>query len=68
MFTQNEKWFKEKWNFEYKRRIDKENKINLQQHKDLEPGSRKSNKIPKDFFKLRKRKSEEESYRRTNRS
>ena len=35
-FTQKEKWFKENWNFEYKQRIDEENKTNLQQHKDLE--------------------------------
>ena len=35
-FTQKEKWFKENWNFEYKPRIDEENKTNLQQHKDLE--------------------------------
>ena len=62
-FTQKEKWFKENWNFEYKPRIDDENKINLQQHKDLESGSRRPNKIPKDFFKLRKRKSEEETNR-----
>ena len=34
-FTQKEKWFKENWNFEYKPRIDDENKTNLQQHKDL---------------------------------
>ena len=62
-FTQKEKWFKENWNFEYKPRIDDENKANLQQHKDLESGSRKPNKIPRDFFKLRKRKSEEETNR-----
>ena len=49
-FTQKEKWFKENWNFEYKPRIDEENKTNLQQHKDLESGSRKSDKIPRDFF------------------
>ena len=36
---------------------------NLQQHYDLEPGSGKSNKIPRDFFKLHKRKSEEETNR-----
>ena len=62
-FTQKEKWFKENWNFEYKPRNDDENKANLQQHKDLESGSRKPNKIPGDFFKLRKRKSEEETNR-----
>ena len=49
-YTQKEKWFKENWNFEYKPRIDEENKTNLQQHKDLESGSRKSDKIPRDFF------------------
>ena len=49
-FTQKEKWFKENWNFEYKQRINEENKTNLQQHKDLESGSRKSGKIPKGFF------------------
>ena len=48
--TQKEKWFKENWNFEYKQRINEENKTNLQQHKDLESGSRKSGKIPKGFF------------------
>ena len=60
-FKQKEKWFKENWNFEYKSRIDEENKTNFQQHNDLEPGSRKPNKIPRDFFKLRRRKSEEET-------
>ena len=39
-FTQNEKWFKENWNFEYKPRIEDEYKTNLQQHKDLESDSR----------------------------
>ena len=39
-FTQKEKWFKENWNFEYKPRIEEENKTNLQQQKDLESGSR----------------------------
>ena len=53
-FKQKEKWFKENWNFEYKPKIDEENKANLQQHKDLESGSRKPNKIPRNFFKLRK--------------
>ena len=53
-FTQKEKWFKENWNFECKPRTDEENKTNLQQHKDLESGSRKPNKIPRDFFKLKK--------------
>ena len=62
-FTQKEKCFKENWNFESKQRIDEENKTNLQQHKDLESGSRKPNKSPRDFFKLRKRKSEEETNR-----
>ena len=62
-FKQKEKWFKENWNFEYKPRIDEENKTNLQQHKDLESGSRKPNKIPRDIFKLRKRKSEKETNR-----
>ena len=62
-FKQKQKWFKENWNFEYKPRIDEENKTNLLQHKDLESGSRKPNKIPRDFFKLRKRKSEEETNR-----
>ena len=62
-FTQKEKWFKENWNFEYKPRTDDENKTNLRQHKDLESGSREAKKIPRDFFKLRKRKSEEETNR-----
>ena len=62
-FTQKEKWFKENWNFEYKPRTDDENKPNLQQHKDLESGSRKSNKIPRDFFKLHKRKIADETNR-----
>ena len=62
-FTQKEKWFKENWNFEYKPRTDDENKTNLRQHKDLESGSREPNKIPIDFFKLRKRKCEEETNR-----
>ena len=62
-FKQKQKWFKENWNYEYKPRIDEENKTNLQQHKDLESGSRKPYKIPRDFFKLRKRKSEEETNR-----
>ena len=53
-FTQKEKWFKENWNFECKPRTDKENKTNFQQHKDLESGSRKPHKIPRDFFKLKK--------------
>ena len=61
-FTRKEKWFKENWNFEYKPRTD-ENKTNLQQHKDLESGSRKPNKIPRNFFKLCKRRSEEETNR-----
>ena len=55
-FTQKEKWFKENWNFEYKPRIDDKNETNLQQHKDLESDSRKPNKIPRDFFKLCKKK------------
>ena len=62
-FEEKEKWFKENWNLEYKPRIDEKNKINLQQHKDLESGSTKPNKIPRDFFKLRKRRSEEETNR-----
>ena len=62
-FKQKEKWFKENWNFEYKPRIDEENKTNLQQHKDLESGSRKPNKVLINFFKLRKRKSEEKTNR-----
>ena len=62
-FTQKEKWFKENWNLEYKPRTDDENKTNLQQHKDLESGSRKPNRISRDFFKLHKRKSEEETNR-----
>ena len=62
-FTQKEKWFKENWNFEYKPRIEKENKTNLQQHNNVESGSRKPKKIPRDFFKLRKRKSVEETNR-----
>ena len=65
-FAQKEKWFKENWNFEYKPRNDDENKNlkkNLRQHKDLESGSREPNKIPRDFLKLRKRKSEEETNR-----
>ena len=62
-FTQKEKWFKENWNFERKPRIDEENITNLQQHKGMESGSRKPNKIPRDFFELRKRKSEEETNR-----
>ena len=41
---------------EYKPGIDDGNKTNLQQHKDLESGSR-------DFFKLHERKSEEETTR-----
>ena len=55
-FTQKEKWFKENWNFEYKPRTDNKNKTNLQQHKDPESGSRKLNKIPRDFFKSHKEK------------
>ena len=62
-FTHTKKWFKENWNFEYKPRIEDENKTNLQQHKDLESDSIKPNKIPRDFFNLYKRKSEEETYR-----
>ena len=62
-FTHTKKWFKENWNFEYKPRIEDENKTNLQQHKDLESDSRKPNKIPRDFFNLYKRTSEEETYR-----
>ena len=56
IFNQKEKWFKEDWNFfgtrnnSYFTRIDEENKTNLQQHKDLESGSRKPNKIPRDLF------------------
>ena len=61
LIIQKEKWFKENWNFEYKPRIDEENKTNLQQHKDLESGLRKPNKIPRNCFKFRKRKSEEET-------
>ena len=53
-FKRKEKWFKENWNFEYKPKVDEKNKANLQQHKDLESGSRKPNKIPRNFFKLRK--------------
>ena len=60
-FTQKEKWFTEDCNFKYKPRTDDENKTNLQQHNDLESGSRKSSKIPGDFFKLRNRKSEKET-------
>ena len=45
------------------KKIDDENKTNLQQHKYLESGSRKPNKIPRDFFQLRKRKSEDETNR-----
>ena len=52
-----------KLELEYKPRIDNENKTNLQQHKDLESGWRKPNKILGDPFKLRKRKSEEETNR-----
>ena len=59
-FTKKEKWFKENWIFEYKPRIDNENKTNLQQDKYLESDSRTHNKIPRDLFKLRYRKSEEE--------
>ena len=62
-FTQKEKWFKENWNYEYKLRINEENKTNLQQHKDLESGSRKPNKIQRHVFKLCKRKSREETNR-----
>ena len=62
-FIQKEKLFKENWNFEYKPRTDDENKTNFRRHKDLESGSREPNKIPRDFFKLRKRKSEEETNR-----
>ena len=62
-FKQKEKWFKENWNFGYKPRIDEENKTNLQQYKDLESGSGKPDKVPRDFFKLCKRKSEEETNR-----
>ena len=61
-FTHTKKWFKENWNFEYKPRIEDENKTNLQQHKDLESDSRKPNKIPRDFFNLYERR-EEETYR-----
>ena len=57
-FTQKEKWFKENWNFEYKPRIDDKNKTNLQQHKDLESGSRKSREI---FLSCAKEKAEETS-------
>ena len=62
IYTHTKKWFKEYWNFEYKARIEDENKRNLQQHKDLESDSRKPNKIPRDFFNLYKRR-EEETYR-----
>ena len=63
IFKQKEECFRENWNFEYKPKIDEETKTNLQQHKYLESGSRKSSKIPRDFLKLCKRKSEEESNR-----
>ena len=63
IYTHKKKWFKEYWNFEYKARIEDENKRNLQQHKDLESDSRKPNKIPRDFFNLYKITSEEETYR-----
>ena len=62
IYTHKKKWFKEYWNFEYKARIEDENKRNLQQHKDLESDSRKPNKIPRDFFNLYERR-EEETYR-----
>ena len=62
IYTHKKKWIKEYWNFEYKARIEDENKRNLQQHKDLESDSRKPNKIPRDFFNLYKRR-EEETYR-----
>ena len=62
-FTQKEKWFRENWNFEYKPRTDDENTTNLRQHKYLKSGSREPNKIARDFFKLRKRKSAEETNR-----
>ena len=42
---------------------DDRNKTNLQQHKKVEPDSRKSNKISRDFFKLHKRKCQEETIR-----
>ena len=57
-FTQKEKWFKENWNFEYKPRIDDKSETNLQQHKDLESGSRKSREI---FLSCAKEKEEETS-------
>ena len=63
IFKQKGECFRENWNFEYKPKIDEETKTNLQQHKYLESGSRKSSKIPRDFLKLCKRKSEEESNR-----
>ena len=61
-FTQKEKWFKENWNFEYKPRVEDKNKTSFQQNKDLESDSRLC-KIFSDFFKLCKRKSEEETNR-----
>ena len=60
-FKQKGKWFKENQSFEYKPRIDGENKTNLQQHNEMESGSRTLNKISRDFFKLRKRLSEEKT-------
>ena len=62
-FKQKEKLFKENWNFEYKPRINEENKTNLQQHKDLKSVLRKPNKISRDFFSCAKEKSEEETNR-----
>ena len=47
--TQKEKSLKENCNFEYKPRIDDENKTNLQQHKYLESGSKKPKKIPREL-------------------
>ena len=55
-FTQKEKCFKENWNFEYKPRIDEENKTNLQQHKDLESGSRKPKNPQETFLSCAKEK------------
>ena len=51
----------ENWNFEYKPRIDAENKVNLLQHKNLESDTRKAKNIPRNFFKWHKRKNEEKT-------
>ena len=55
-FKQKQKWFKENWNFEYKPRIDEENKTNLLQHKDLESVQENLTKSPEIFLSCAREK------------